>query len=280
MPTNDARAGRDVRKSYTCEVYEEWLLRYYEPMKNPNCCLKLFGILNVTQSYQDPGFWSTNPEFRTQAEMKEQHQFAARDLSSARHKEVMQKAVRAIPKKGGLAIDQLLEDRTVSSNHEAARTIWEVVSIRPKQKFSYSSSKKWGKDPKTTDWRVTLRGEKVDAIQRSQPFRRADPWARESSRRYRSPERRMYERERSFSPEVRVRRQQEPIIIHPENRIMFHPRSLSPPRRGATMEAIPDEGFRPGTMVIGKIPSQEEAEKKIEEIWALMTGQVTEDVVA
>jgi len=204
--------------------------------------------------------------------LKEQHQFAAGDVAPAKHKEMMQKAIRAIPKKGGVAIDQLLEDRTVASNHEDAKTVWEVVAIRPKEKHAYSSPKKWGKDPKTTDWLVTIRGEKIDTVERRQPFRRADPWIRDFSKRgsgmrYRSPPRRRYEREYSFSPVVERR----VPIIHPQ------PRALSPPRRG---EATPDEGFRSGTLVVGKILSKEEAEKKMDEIWARMTTKVNEDVLA
>lgn len=180
--------------------------------------------------------------------------------------------MQAIPKKGGVAIDHLLENRIEVSNHEASKAVWEIVSIRPKEKHMYSSSKKWGKDPKTTDWVIILRGEKTDTtdITREQPIRRGDPWAKNSWMRgsregYRNPPR-MYERERSFSP--RVRRGREPVIVHHDHRAM------SPPRRGGTMEAIPDDGFRPGTVVIGRIPSKAEAEKKIEEIWARMTSSV------
>lgn len=256
------------------EFYEEWMLRWNEPIKNPNSSIKFLG-LKLTRFYEDHGFWGTDPEFRTQGELKEQHLFAAGDLSPAKHKEMMKKAIQAIPKKGGVAIDQLLEDRIDASNHEDAKTIWEVVAVRPKEKHLYSSSKKWGKNPKTTDWLVTIRGLKIDSPERSQPLRRTDPWVRDfggSSRRYRSPPRRYYERERSFSPDVRVRRRREPIIIHPEYR------DMSPPRRRGTMEAIPDDGFRPGTLVIGKIPSKEEAEKKIDEIWAAMTTKVMDTV--
>lgn len=191
---------------------------------------------------------------------------------------MIQKAVRAIPKKGGVAIDQLLESRLNISNHEGSKAVWEIVAIRSKEKHAYSCTKKWGKDPKTTDWLVTLRGERLDTVGRQQPARWGDPWVkdswmRESRERYRSPPRRIYEPERSFSPHVRVRRGREPVVIHPEHRAM------SPPRRGATMETIPDEGFRPGTVVIGRIPSREEAEKRIEEIWAGMTSSVLENAV-
>lgn len=236
-----------------------------------NSSIKFFG-LKFKRYYEDTGFWGTDAEFRTQGELKEQHQLAAGDMPPAKHKEMMQKAIRAIPKKGGVAIDQLLEDRTIAGNYENAKTVWEVVAVRPKEKHAYSSSKKWGKDPKTTDWLVTIRGEKIDTVERRQPFRRADPWIRDFARRgsrirYRSPPRRIYERERSFSP---MTERQVPII-HPQ------PRALSPPRRGATMEAIPDEGFRPGTLVVGKILSKEEAEKKMDEIWAKMTSKVNEE---
>jgi hypothetical protein len=265
----------DVRET-TREVYEEWTLRWNEPIRNPNSSIKFLGV-KFTRYYEDAGFWGTDPEFRTQEEMKEQHRIALGDLSPAKHQERIKKVVQAIPKKGGVAIDHLLENRIDVSNHEASKAVWEIVAIRPKEKHTYSCSKKWGKDPKTTDWVVTIRGEKIDTIEREQPVRRADPWAREpwmrgSRDRYRSPPRRMYERERSFSPRVRVRRGQDPIVIHPDYRAMS-------PRRGATMEAIPDEGFRPGTVVIGRIPSREEAEKRIEEIWASMTSSV-EDTVA
>ncbi|KUJ21071.1 uncharacterized protein LY89DRAFT_424934 [Mollisia scopiformis] len=263
----------DIRQE-PYEIYEEWLLRWNEPIKNPNSSIKFLGI-KLTRFYEDAGYWGTDAEFRTQAELKEQHQYAAGDLSPAKHKEMMKKIIQAIPKKGGVAVDQLLEDRMDASNHEDAKTIWEVVAVRPKEKHAYSCSKKWGKDPKTTDWLVTLRGEKVNNTGvRRQPYRRADPWVRDFDmrgppRRYRSPPRRYYERERSYSPDVHVRRGRDPMIIHPTHRVM----SISPRR---AMDAIPDESFRSGGFVIGKIPSQEEAEKKMDEIWAAMTNKVTE----
>lgn len=253
-------------------------MRWNEPLKNPNSSTKFLG-LKVTRFFEDPGFWGTDPEYRTQEEMIEQHRLAVGDLSPEKHKEKMQKAVQAIPKKGGVAIDQLLQGRMLVSNHSTSKAVWEVAAIRTKQKLIYSSSKKWGKDPMTTDWIVTLRGERLDTIERQQPIRRLDPfnaranekWARNRDR-YPSPPRRIYDRERSYSPIPRGRRGREPIIIREA------PRAMSPPRRGATMEAVPDDGFRPGNMVIGRIPSKEEAEKKIEEIWASMTNTVEEDV--
>jgi len=51
-----------------------------------------------------------------------------------------------------------------------------------------------------------------------------------------------------------------------------------PPPPPAVKEAVPDEGFRPGALVIGKILSPEAAEKKIEEIWTKMNEvKVTEE---
>ena len=45
-----------------------------------------------------------------------------------------------------------------------------------------------------------------------------------------------------------------------------------PPPASFRREAIPDEGFRRGTVYVGEILSKEEAVKKMDKVWEGMTG--------
>lgn len=208
--------------------------------------------------------------------MKEQHQFAAADLSAAKHKEAMQKAIQAIPQKFGQEIDSLIEERTEASSTEDAKRQWTVVSVRPQQKYPYGSAKKWGKDPAYTDFLVTVRGETIDTVERSRNYRREDPWRKRdfSPCRSRSPPRR---RNRNHYPIIR-HRERSPIrplpMPRPPYRPEFRPGPPGPPPPAVRREAIPDEGFRQGTLVVGKILSKEEAVKKMDEVWEQMTTKV------
>lgn len=78
----------------------------------------------------------------------------------------------------------------------------------------------------------------------------------------------------------------EPIYIE-EREIPYvrRPRSRSREREFIDMrrptlhiprEVSIDQGFMPATVMIGKIPSKEEAEKKMEEIWGNMNGKIEE----
>jgi len=253
------------------EIYEEWLLRWNEPTRNANKSWGIFGI-RLKSYFEEEGFWGTDPEYRTQDELKEQEKYASADLSPAKHKEAMQKIIRSIPKEGGFSIDTLIEDRTEASSHEDAKRQWSVVAVRPKQKFPYAGSKKkWGKNPDYTDWLVTIKGETVDTKERSRSFRREDPWRRRSRSPISirsSPRRYPPIRNRSRSP---IRRPGPPPPPPP-----FRHNVPPPP---LVREAVPDEGFRLGTLVIGKILSSEAAEKKMEEIWTKMNEvKITEEV--
>ncbi|KAH9222694.1 hypothetical protein DL95DRAFT_518262 [Leptodontidium sp. 2 PMI_412] len=246
----------------TPEIYEEWRFRWVEPVKNVT---RSWGFLGITfkSYYQDTGFWEMDSEFKTQGEMKEQHQYAAADLSPAKHKEAMQKAIQAVPKKLGYEVDSLLEARTESTSNDVAKRLWTVVSVRPQQKYSYGSAKKWGKDPAYTNWLITIKGETIDTVERSRPFhRRDDPWRRQ----------------RSYSPRSRSPPRHYPIIHNrprsPVRMPMPRPpyRPGPPPPAFLRREAIPDEGFRQGTLVVGKILSKDEAVKRMAEIWKDMTA--------
>ncbi|KAK0124444.1 hypothetical protein ONS95_009400 [Cadophora gregata] len=248
------------------EIYEEWSFRWNEPIKNVNRSWGFLGI-KFKSYFEDTGFWATDSEYRTQGEMKEQHQFAAGDLSPDKHKEAMQKAIQAIPNKIGFEVDNLIETRTDASSHEGAKRQWTVVAVRPQQKYPYGSAKKWGKDPKYTNWLVTIKGETVDKVERSRALtRRDDPWRKQRgwSPRSRSPRRRypiIHDRPRSSYSPVRI----------PMPRPSYRGPPGPPPPPVFAREAIPDEGFRQGNIVIGKILSKEEAVKKMDEVWEEMT---------
>lgn len=256
----------------THEIYEEWLLKWFEPARTVKNSWGLPG-LKFRSYYEDTGFWESTAEYRTQGEMKEQHQFAAADLSTTKHKEAMQKALQAIPKKCGYEIDNLLEQRTAASSDERAKRQWTVVAVRPQQKHPYGSAKKWGKDPLYTNWLVTIKGETCDTVERSRNYKRDDPWRKRdySPIRSRSPRRRY--------PPIRNRNYSRSPMRHmPIARPMpFHsgPPRPPPPPPLVRREATTDEGFRQGVLVVGKILSKDDAVKKIDEIWAEMTTQDT-----
>ncbi|KAG4426171.1 hypothetical protein IFR04_000637 [Cadophora malorum] len=250
------------------EIYEEWSFRWNEPVRNVNRSWGFLGI-KFKSYYEDPGFWESDSEYRTQGEMEEQHHFAAGDLSPAKHKEAMQKAIQAVPKKFGFEIDNLIESRNVASSNEGAKRQWTVVAIRPQQKYPYGSAKKWGKDPAYTNWLVTIKGETVDKVERSRALtRRDDPWRRQ----------------RSYSPRSRSPRRHYPIIHNrprsprspvriPMPRPPYRgPPGPPPPPASFRREAIPDEGFRQGTVYVGEILSKEEAVKKMDKVWEGMTA--------
>ncbi|KAH7360761.1 hypothetical protein BKA65DRAFT_534002 [Rhexocercosporidium sp. MPI-PUGE-AT-0058] len=247
----------------TPEIYEEWLFRWNEPIKNVNRSWGFLGI-RFKSYYEDTGFWKTDSEYRTQGEMKEQHQFAAADLSPAKHKEAMQKAIQAVPKKLGYEVDNLLEVRTEASSNDEVKRQWTVVSVRPQQKYPYGSAKKWGKDPAYTNWLITIKGETVDNVDRSRAMsRRDDPWRRQ----------------RSYSPRSLSPRRHYPIIHNqPRSPVRipmprpYRPGPPGPPPPAILREAITDEGFHRGTLVVGKILSKDEAAKKMDEIWKDMTA--------
>jgi hypothetical protein len=214
---------------------------------------------------EDPGFWSTSPELRTQAEMKKQHQSAAGDMSAAEHKAAMQKAAQAIPKSGGRSIDRLIQDRTDACSHEAAKCQWSVVAIRPQQKYPYGSAKKWGKDPLTTDWIVTIKGETIDTAERHRPNVGEDSWRRRviyPERHY--PRRRPY---REVDDIEMVPRRPYPNVVRPREERLVEPRL---PRYNGI-----DDELQNGMIVIGKLMSREDAEKKLEKIWFEMNKEAS-----
>jgi hypothetical protein len=122
-----------------------------------------------------------------QSEMKEQYLFASAGMSPAKHKDAMKKAIQKIPKDGGHHIDTLIHERTDICSDEGIKRQWSVVAVRPQQKYPYSSSKKCSKDPETTNWLITIRGETADTVERHRPGRREDPWWVRTSNSY--PER-------------------------------------------------------------------------------------------
>src|ERR1700693_5698347 len=64
-------------------VYEEWVLQYHRPNRRPDYSHSFLG-LKIKGFYEDPGFWVTDPELRSQTEMKEQHLFAAAGMSAGK----------------------------------------------------------------------------------------------------------------------------------------------------------------------------------------------------
>jgi len=184
--------------------------------------------------------------------MKDQHLLACASISAAKHTDAMKKAIQAIPKDGGREIDELLRVRTSSCSNGMIKRQWSVVAVRSQEKFPYSS-KKWGKDPSTTNWLVTIRGETVNSAERYRPYRREDPWRQRESY-----------RERSFSPRRRPYRESRNRVIEV---IPRHRRGLLSPPLGDAVNEKPQTG----TLVVAKLMSQSEAEEKMEKIWVEMT---------
>jgi hypothetical protein len=141
------------------------------------------------------------------------------------------------------------------------------VAVRSQEKYPYSSSKKWGKSPLTTDWLITIKGETVDTIKRHRPYIMEDPWRNRASYRERSfsPRRRPYRDNHII--EVMPHRRHQPIVAQEE----WHP--IDPPfTRHPRGDAV-NEKAQTGMIVVGKLMSQDEAEKKLEKIWAEMNKE-------
>lgn len=194
--------------------------------------------------------------------MKEQHHFAAGDMSAAKHMAAMQKIIQKLPKEGGRQIDALIKGRTDFSSSESVKRQWTVVAVRPQQKYPYSSGKKFGKDPNVTNWLITIRGETLDTIQRARPYLMGDAWIKEVNYDYRpfSPigRRRSYREDRYVEP-----------MVHIPHRNHSHLRVEPLPLRG---DAV-NEKIQSGTLVVGTLMSQADAEQKIEKIWEFMNKE-------
>jgi hypothetical protein len=226
------------------DVYEEWLLQYCGADRSADRSYSFLG-LKFKKFFEDPAYWTTDPELRSQSEMKEQYLFASAGMSPAKHKDAMKKAIQMIPKDGGHHIDTLIQERNDTCSDERIKRRWSVVAVRPQQKYPYSSPKKWGKDPETTDWLITIRGETVDTVERHRPHRIEDPWRPRTSYSY---------RERSF-----------PIVPPP----IRHP-------RGDTL----NERAQTGTLVVEKLMSEDEAEKKLEKVLAEMNREASSETAS
>jgi hypothetical protein len=258
-------------------VYEEWLLQYNAPNRSSDKSHSFLG-LKFKSFYEDPGFWSTNAELKSQSEMKEQHLFAAVGMSAAKHNDAMKKAIQMIPKDGGRQIDRLVQERTDSCSDETVKRQWSVAVVRPQEKYPYSASKKWGKDPLTTNWLVTIRGQTVDTVERHRPYRREDPWRKRDSygvyrERSFSPRRRPYRENRII--DVMPHRRHRPFIVREECRPMDAPLSHRQPRGDAV-----NEKTQTGTLVVAKLMNQDEAEKKLEKIWVEMNNEASSETAA
>jgi hypothetical protein len=253
-------------------VYEEWVLQYHRPNRRPDYSHSFLG-LKIKGFYEDPGFWVTDPELRSQTEMKEQHLFAAAGMSAAKHKDAIKKAIQMIPKDGGRQIDTLVQERTRCCSDETVRHQWSVVALNPQEKYPYSSPKKWGKDPLRTNWFVTLRGETVDTIERHQPYRGEDPWRK-----------RDWYRERSFSPRRTPYREDRALEVMPRRRyqpiVRGERRPIDPPWTPQPRGDAVNEKTQTGTLVVAKLMSQDEAEKKLVNIWVEMNKEASAETAA
>lgn len=267
-------SGSDVA---TEEIYEEWILRWNEPIRDVTRSWGFLG-LKFKNYYENRGFWGTDPEFRTVKEMKEAETLFSADKSSAKAKEAICKVLQALPNEGGIAVDHLLDERTEASSHEDAKREWSIVAVKPKQKFPYGAgNKKWGKDPKYTDWLITIKGVTVDTQDRSRNFRRDDPWRKHNrnssyNRRYRSrsPIGRHHSGRRDY------------IDIRPRDRSPFRPLPVmrNPVRTPLPMrergEIYIADGYVQGKVVVGKIMTKKEAEDKMIGIWDDMITKAAE----
>ena len=200
--------------------------------------------------------------------MKEQHLLAAAGMSAAEHKDAIKKAIQVIPKNGGCQIDRLIQERIECCSDETVKRQWSAVAVKPLEKCPYSSSKKWGKDPLTTNWIITLKGETVDTVERHRPFRGEDPWRK-----------RDWYRERSFSPRRTQYRENCILDVMPRSRerpiFRGERRLIDPPWVHQPRGDAVNEKTQTGTLVVAKLMNQDEAEKKLENIWAKMNKEAS-----
>jgi hypothetical protein len=103
-------------------VYEEWVLQYHRENRKPDYSHSFLG-LKIKGFYEEPGFGSINAELKSQIEMKDQHLVAAADMSATKHKDAIKKAIQIIPKDGGLHINNLIKERTVSCSDESHTSV-------------------------------------------------------------------------------------------------------------------------------------------------------------
>jgi hypothetical protein len=101
----------------TNEIYEEWTFRWNVPKRGPQKSFGLFGI-KVKQYWEDPGFWSTSLELRSQAELKEKYELAKSGISGPTYKASVEKAIRSLPEELRELIDVLIEDREEATSNE------------------------------------------------------------------------------------------------------------------------------------------------------------------
>lgn len=255
------------------DVYEEWLLQYHGLDRSPDRSYSFLGF-KFKEFFENPAYWTTNAELRSQSEMKEQYLFASAGMSPAKHKDAMKKAIQMIPKDGGHHIDTLIQERNDTCSDERIKRQWSVAAVRPQQKYPYSSSKKWGKVPETTDWLITIRGETVDTVERYRPHRREDPWRPRTSYSY---------RERSFSPRRRPYREDRFLDVIPRRNRSFLREDSFPivplPIRHPRGDTL-NERAQTGTLVVEKLMSEDEAEKKLEKILADMNKEASSETAS
>lgn len=101
---------------------------------------------------EDPGFWGIDPEFRSQAELQNDLTDLTSNLSPAKYKASVDKAMRALPLNARDVVEGLVEDRFRSTSRFNVKRQWTVVAVRSKTKYNFGDEPKWFKSPKDRDW--------------------------------------------------------------------------------------------------------------------------------
>lgn len=250
------------------------MLRWNEPRKDIRKSRTVIGI-KFKEYYEDPGFWGLDPELRSQTELKEAYGNLTANISHSKYRASVDKVIRSLPSDAREEIEGLIEDRQKASCNEKFRRQWCVVAVRPKIKHHFGGEG-FFKSSKNQDWLVMIKGETADRTDRKRPARWEDPWRKpyEPRRRYpRLIEDDYYDRDYPTRPIVRERlppAQVRPPIPCPS------PIPILEDRRHRLLTRDADiDGYRPGTIVVGDVANQEEAEKKMDEILDDLPGKFT-----
>jgi len=265
----------------TKEIFEEWTLRWNPGRKNARKSWGLMGM-KIKEYYEDPGFWGIDPEYRSQAELQDAYDDMTANASEIKHRATVNKAMRNLPADARESIEGLIELREKACSNGKFQRQWSVVAVRPKTKYHYGGEGLF-KSSKNKDWYIMLKGETVDRKERKLPNRWDDPWRKPYQPLVRSRRRHIdddyyggdwpRDRVRRLSP---IRRPRSPVYYPPPVHMPAFPMAVMEDNRHRELSRDAEiDGYRPGTIVVGNVPTAGEAEKKMEKILEDLPGKFT-----